>query len=407
MYLVNRRKRASDVQVRAWHQTPPPSAQSCGGGLYFRARGGGVSQWVFRYTLNGRARWLALGRYPERTLAEARQAARRAKADVVDGKDVAVEKRRERQVALDAATIGGLANDWYQHQVVSRINHPKVVRRRLDNHIIPVIGGVYLDEVRAADIDRLLRKVRVKYPATASNCLRDLKKMFKFACKREWMENNPAANFELSDAGGRSQPRTRYLKSPELAELFRVVQAEPRFGRINVIALQLLLALCVRKMELLAARWDEFDLGQGVWAMPANESVRGSSMKKRAIDIPLAPAVILWLQELKVFSAGSEHLFPARRVSKRRRFPHISPDTLNAALKNSIDIDLGHFTVHDLRRTARTHLSELGVTPDIAELALNHKIRGVRGVYDQHDYFSERSDALSKWAARLVELGAV
>ena len=79
---------------------------------------------------------------------------------------------------------------------------------------------------------------------------------------------------------------------------------------------------------------------------------------------------------------------------------------MNAALKNSLDLDLSHFTVHDLRRTARTHLADLGVLPDVAERALNHALGGVRGVYDQHDYFDQRKEALDLWARRLVELGA-
>ena len=353
-----------------------------------------------------------IGHYPERSLADARQAARHAKADVVDGKDVAVEKRRARLEALATPTIEGLANehrcanDWYVHQVEKRINNPQVVRRRLDNHIIPTIGSVYLDEVRASDIDRLLRKVRTEYPATASNCLRDLKKMFKFAGKREWMASNPAANFDLSDAGGKPSARTRYLTAEELQELFKTVHKSERFGRVNVISLQLLLALCTRKMELLAARWDEFDLNGGVWNMPAKESQTGGQIKKTGQAIPLAAPLVLWLEELKVFAAGSDYLFPARRVSRKRRFPHISPDTLNAALKNSLDLDLSHFTVHDLRRTARTHLADLGVLPDVAERALNHALGGVRGVYDQHDYFDQRKEALDLWARRLVELGA-
>jgi integrase len=57
------------------------------------------------------------------------------------------------------------------------------------------------------------------------------------------------------------------------------------------------------------------------------------------------------------------------------------------------------FTIHDFRRTARTHLAALGVDPHIAERCLNHKIYGVEGIYNRHAYFNERRDALAKWAA--------
>ena len=142
-------------------------------------------------------------------------------------------------------------------------------------------------------------------------------------------------------------------------------------------------------MELLSAKWSEFDLNKGVWVL------RPSRTKTNlATDIPLAPPVIEWLQELKVFACGHAHLFPARRlihmkagVPRKNRFEHISPDTLNVALKRLSLGDVEHFTVHDMRRTARTHMAALGIDRFVAERALNHKVRDVEGVYNQYDYF--------------------
>ena len=64
------------------------------------------------------------------------------------------------------------------------------------------------------------------------------------------------------------------------------------------------------------------------------------------------------------------------------------------------------FTIHDFRRTARTHLGKLGTLPNIAELCLNHKIKGVEGIYDKQGYFEERQEALDKWAAVVAECEA-
>jgi integrase len=82
--------------------------------------------------------------------------------------------------------------------------------------------------------------------------------------------------------------------------------------------------------------------------------------------------------------------------------PHISESTLSVALAK-IKHGLEPFTIHDLRRTARTHLEALGVTPYVAERCLNHKIKGVEGIYNRHDYFEERKVALNAWAALLVQ----
>ena len=103
--------------------------------------------------------------------------------------------------------------------------------------------------------------------------------------------------------------------------------------------------------------------------------------------------------------------FPARRlihmksgVPRRNRFGHISPDTLNVALRRLPLDDIEHFTVHDMRRTARTHMAALGVDRFVAERALNHKVRDVEGVYNQYDYFEERKVALERWVNWLAAI---
>jgi integrase len=134
-------------------------------------------------------------------------------------------------------------------------------------------------------------------------------------------------------------------------------------------------------MELLSAKWAEMDLDNGIWYLHPSRT-----KKRLPIEIPLAPQVVVWLNEVKVFASGSEYLFPARRLvrkkegkERRNRFDHISPDTLNVALKRLNLPEIPHFTVHDMRRTARTHLAGLGVDRFVAERALNHKVRGVEG----------------------------
>ncbi len=125
----------------------------------------------------------------------------------------------------------------------------------------------------------------------------------------------------------------------------------------------------------------------------------------------LAEPVVQWLNEARVLSCGKPFVFPARRLVRRRmgesrvnRFPHVGPDTLNVALKRLEDLDIAHFTVHDMRRTARTHMARLGVDRFVAERALNHKLKSVEGIYDRHDYFAERLSALNAWAKSLKAL---
>jgi len=96
--------------------------------------------------------------------------------------------------------------------------------------------------------------------------------------------------------------------------------------------------------------------------------------------------VIAWLKEARIFSFGKPFVFPARRlvrsrmgVERRNRYEHVGPDTLNVALQRLKVLDIEHFTVHDMRRTARTHLAGMGVDQFVAERSLHHKLGSVEG----------------------------
>jgi integrase len=230
--------------------------------------------------------------------------------------------------------------------------------------------------------------------------------MFHFAVKRKWIDSNPVYGFEISDAGGTEQSRKRWINREELTALAEAMRETPNFGRLNELSVWLLLALCVRKMELLSAQWSEFDLDKGLWLLRPTRT-----KMNLAIDIPLAPQVIEWLKEVKVYAGNHAYLFPARRlihmkagVYRKNRFEHISPDTLNVALKRLSLNGIDHFTVHDMRRTARTHMAALGVERFVAERALNHKVRDIEGVYNQYDYFEERKIALARWSLLLAAI---
>ena len=107
---------------------------------------------------------------------------------------------------------------------------------------------------------------------------------------------------------------------------------------------------------------------------------------------------------MQAVAGGSAYVFPKRRRDRRQRALHVGIDTLNAALAE-VQHGLEHFTLHDLRRTMRTHLAALGVRAEVAERCLGHKLRGVEGTYNRHDYFNERRAALQTWTALLLALG--
>ena len=100
----------------------------------------------------------------------------------------------------------------------------------------------------------------------------------------------------------------------------------------------------------------------------------------------------------------SDWVLPARKMQSRM-LPTICESTIGVAMQlGKVKHGLPHFTTHDFRRTARTHLAALGVDPHVAERCLNHKLKGVEGIYNRHDYFAERKAALEGWGQLLEQL---
>lgn len=376
-----------------------------GGGLTFTVSPTGFPSWVFRYKYLDRFREYTLPVAADvkgHNLVDARKVAESLRSRVKGGEDIASTKQSDRAKSQIPNTLKALALDWYHQNIENKHQHPEVTKRILDKDIIPTIGALPASEITPLHIDNLLRKiVERNAPTIANDVLRYLKAIFKHGRKRHFIESNPIADFDLSDAGGNEKPRDRVLDRQELVQLFKAMKDE-RFGRPNELAVKLLLVLSVRKMELLGAKWEEFDLEQGHWNLPVAE---GRNKTGKAQRIPLPPLVTGWLAELKVLACRSDYLFPTRRISRTHRYPHIHYSTLNNALSSLIaDHQLSHFTVHDLRRTARTTLAELGVQPHIAELCINHKLKGVWAIYDRHDYFDERKRALQQLSEYLQSL---
>ena len=294
--------------------------------------------------------------------------------------------------------------EWYRNEIIGRgIKHPSVPRRHLDKYLLPKLGRTAPADVTAADIAPAIDALKGRPPPAAPALPRFTRRTFASVAGRRIVPANPAADFSPRlGGGGTERPRSRALSLNELAQLFAKVRETPSFGTANAVALKLLLALCVRKGELLGARWEEFNLdgstSQGaVWHLPASRTKTGS-----ALDIPLVPEVVGWLRALKPQDTGREYLFPKRRRHRRERIPHVGLDTLNVALQR-VKHGLPPFTLHDLRRTARTQLAALGVRREVAERCLGHQLRGVEGTYDRHDYFKERRAALEQWTSLLLE----
>jgi integrase len=390
--------------------TMKSAKHAVGDGLYFVVPRSGQAYWILRYTNFGKRREMTLGNYPDLSLKDARLAAATNAKLRRDGLDPLIAKQQAKQTQL--VVVDDLFSDW-QIGNKKRLKYPGIPDRVYRKDIAPEIGKLPITEVTPRHIQMLLRKITTSgRPSIANDALLYLKQIFNHGIKLDLTSHNPAAPFSVNDAGGVEASKDRALSLDEVKQAFKVFRENPdSFTRDNYLACALLICLGVRKSELTEAKWAEFNLDKAVWSLPKERSKTGVGM-----EIPLPPLVIEWLNELKGRAFNSEYVFPNRRSSKNG---HMGPDTLNRAISKMFGQDPGkkvqppnkmgdmpHFTVHDLRRTCRTLLAEIGVLGHVAERCLNHKLKGVEGIYNKHDYFEERREALTK-LAEFVRLAIV
>ncbi len=397
----------SDIQIKNWIKNNERfEGKSDGNNLYLSYRKDFLTPlWRFRYSFDGKQKVISLGAYGQLSLAEARKKAKELRSMLSQGRDVASEIQERKSKAIEkmnASTFEQLADIYYEKMIVGRWKQAKIIKARIDKDINPHIGALAIEAVKPAHIDKMIQAVLERNaPTIANDVLRWSKRIFDYAIKRACIQYNPASAFNIADAGGKTTARERILSCAELTLFFDVLR-NANFTQENYLTVKLLLLLAVRKGELIGAKRSEFDLDKGLWALPADRT-----KTQTAITIPLSPQAIQALQNLIDLSLGSEWLLPARKV-QTYKLPHIHENTLNVTLARIKPLlDIPNFCIHDFRRTARSHLAALGVESHIAECCLNHKLRGIEGVYNHHDYLDERRNALELWANLLTacELG--
>lgn len=322
----------TDMQIRHWIKADERfEHRGDGDGLALCYRENyAVPIWKFRYRFAGNQRVMNLGSYRNVSLADARKRAKEMRARVSLGHDVAAEKRERKlsakakiEAEQRAVTVAWLADEYFGRMILGRWKHPNIVRSRIERDIKPNIGKLLVEDVKPAHIDAMLQTiVKRGAPSIANDVLRWVRRLFDFAVKRHMMQYNPAAAFDLSDAGGKEEARDRALSRDELVGLFEAMRNAKGFTYENTLTVKLLLLLAVRKTELVAARWSEFDLDAAVWRLPGERTKTGA-----AIDIPLPDAAVECLRELHRLADCAEWVLPARKM-QHRLIPHIHENTL-------------------------------------------------------------------------------
>lgn len=404
--LVNK---LTDVQIRQWIKAGKPTAVSDGGGLTFTLSAGGTSAWILRYRHGGKLKELTIGRYPDKSLSNAREEARKARGDIQNGIDVARQKQLVRIVQSSQNSFKELAND-YMVKVFPTLANSTVKQRKqqFKKWILPKLGQLPASEVQTSDIVSLIEKVGKNSINVAELVLTAVSETYKHGIARNAVARNPCVGISINAICGKPTPtRLRLMLTKD--ELRIVLPWLPSIGKENCLAVKILLATCTRIGELTRAEWKHIDFDRMEWQVPPT-----NSKTERGFTIPIVPAVAGWFKELKILACGSAYILPARQS---RRIRNNAGDTffeqraLNSMLHKLFDkmklsgLEIRKFTPHDLRSTARSWLTseDIGATVVVAERCLNHSLGGLIAVYDQHDYMSERRIALEKWTNIILD----
>jgi integrase len=361
-----------------------------GGGLYLEVTPAGGKYWRYKFRFLGKEKRIALGTYPEVTLAEARERHLQARKLLADGKDPSqVKKEVRRQAVLNSQqSFEVVARDWHKNRLNNwSENHAKKLLKSFEADVFPKLGLRPIAEITASELLELVRKVEKRGALeTAHRVLQNIGQVFSYAIVTQRAERNPAM-----DLRGALQPVKKennpYLKEDELPEYLKRLAAYD--GHLQTkLALQFLLLTFVRTNELRGALWTEINFDKAEWRIPAER------MKMREPHIvPLSRQAVAVLQELQQFNGQWDFVFP----NQHKPSGCMSNNTILYALYR-----MGYHskaTGHGFRATASTVLNEHGFTPDMIERQLAHCERNqVRAAYNHAQYLKERRGMMQWWA---------
>ncbi len=379
----------SDIKVRKAKPTAKPYKMADGDGMFLYVHTNGSKYWRFKYRFAGKEKLLALGVYPEVSLADARERRAVARKELAAGNDPNEVKRQAKRLVIlkSATTFEAVAREWHQSNLHTWTpKHGANVIKRLEGDIFPKLGNRSIADITAPELLSALRIIEKRGVLDLTQTIAQYcSRIFSYAIATGRGERNPATDLR----GALKTPVRKHhahLKSDDLPEFLK--KLERYDGELQTkLALQMLLLTFVRTTELRGAEWAEIDLDAAEWRIPADRM----KMKDPHI-VPLCTQAIAILRELQKRSGNRQHIFPnANNPSK-----FMSENTMLYAIYR-----MGYHsrtTGHGFRATASTILNENGFAPDVIERQLAHIERNkVRAAYNHAQYLPERRKMMQWW----------
>jgi integrase len=345
-----------------------------GFGLRFRrARSGGViTTWVLQHK-RGRE---TLGRYPAIGPQQAREWATKVHAQIALGHDPAAAREEEKQ--QQAETFEAVLRLYF----VGKNLRPRS-RVEIERHLLKNAAELHrrpLAQITKREMATCLATVTDRSgPIQANRTRASLSAFFMWCCRRGLIDSNPVGFTERH----KEESRHRVLSDPELRQLWKALP-ESDYGK----AVKLLILTGQRRDEIGKLRWSEVDLARRVISLPAERTKNG-----KPHDVSLSgPALTI----LELQPRFGEYVFGRCGIK----------DWSHKKAELDAKLQLEHWVVHDLRRTAATRMVDLGILPHAVEAVLNHygHRSGVAGIYNRSLYAAEKAQALARWAEHVMAL---
>jgi integrase len=283
-------------------------------------------------------------------------------------------------------TFAAVAEQWIKRHVeANRLRSGRYVKNYLSNHILPVWGSRDFESIRRGDVAALLDSVEDNAgQVAADHVLAIAGGIFNWYARRHEDYVSPIVR-GMRRSNPKERARARTLDDNEIRSIWSQAEANGTFGGF----IRLLLLTAQRKDKVAKLRWDDLT-ADGTWIIKSEAREKGNGGEL------VLPQIALDIISEQPRIAGNPFVFAGRQSSSIDGFGH---------RKTAFDAKLPpmpNWTLHDLRRTARSLMSRAGVRPDVAERVLGHSMNGVEGIYDRHQYREEKANALRMLAA-LIE----
>lgn len=352
-------------------------------GLRVSATGRRVWQVLYREKGDKTTRVKDLGTFPPIGLKEARAKAGIFLGELEQGitQDPVARERKAKN------TFKALTESYIELYAKPRKRSWEEDDRILKRDVLPVWEKRKAKDIKRRDVIALLDSLVASGQTTQANrTLACVRKLFNWAISRDLIDANPCSQVK---APVPEKQRERVLSESEIKTFWATCEGMKPLIAANF---RLRLVTAQRGGEVSTMRWVDLDLDNGWWTIPAERT-----KNKLSHRVPLSDMALAILQGLQPLSGGSAWVFPSRYARKSYMTdPREQIEKLQKALPD--------FTLHDLRRTAASHMAGMGVPRLTIGKVLNHVEPGVTAVYDRHGYDKEKREALDVWASHLSTL---